>query len=180
MSCSITKNRSLPCRDSIGGVKNIYFADYGELTEGAGFAVDTDGVVTSWASADNPSFYKYEVKNSSSLEQAITASTENGTLYYEQTITLVLPKQSPQSQQEVNDMAKGRPHVIVEDNNGNYLLAGLKFGCNVTGGSISTGTAMGDLSGYNLTITGMEPLPAYFVTPSLVTANLGTGDISDI
>lgn len=180
MPCTITKNRALPCRDSIGGVKNVYFADYGELTEGTGFAVDTDGVITSWATGDSPEFYKYEVKNSSSLEQAVTASTENGTLYYEQTITMVLPKLSAQSHQQVNDMAKGRPHVVIEDNNGNFLLAGLKFGANVTGGTISTGTAMGDMSGYNLTITGMEPLPAYFVTPTLVTSNLGTGDINDI
>lgn len=180
MSCTITKSRVLPCRDSVGGVKNIYFADYGELTEGAGFGTDTDGVITAWATADNPSFYKYEVKNSSSLEQAITTSTENGTAYYEQTITVVLPKQTPQSQQQVESIVKGRPHVVVEDNNGNFLLAGLKFGCNVTGGSISTGTAMGDLSGYNLTITGMEPLPAYFVTSTLVTTNIGTGDITDL
>jgi hypothetical protein len=180
MSCTITKNRALPCRDSIGGVKNVYFADYGELTEGTGFATDTDGTITSFATADNPEFFKYEVKNSSSLEQAVTASTENGTLYYEQTITVVLPKLSPQTHQQVNDIAKGRPHVVIEDNNGNFLLAGLKFGCNVTGGTISTGTAMGDMSGYSLTIAGMEPMPAYFVTESLVTSNVGTGDIDDI
>lgn len=178
MPCTITKNRALPCRDSVGGVKNVYFANYGDLSPDV--AVDTDGKITAWDAADTPEFFKYEVKNSSSLEQAVTASTENGTLFYEQTITMVLPKLSPQTQEEVNDIAKGRPHVVIEDNNGNFLLAGLKFGANVTGGTISTGTAMGDLSGYNLTISGMEPLPAFFVTPTLVTSNLGTGDINDI
>lgn len=178
MPCTITKSRALPCRDSLGGVKNIYFADYGDLSPSV--TVDTDGKITAWDAGDTPEFWKYEVKNSSSLEQAVTASTENGTLYYEQTCTVVLPKLSPQTHQQVNDIAKGRPHVVVEDNNGNFLLAGLNFGCNVNGGTVSTGTAMGDLSGYNLTLMGMEPLPAYFVDGALVTGNLGTGDIDDI
>jgi hypothetical protein len=64
-------------------------------------------------------------------------------------------------------MAYGRPHVIVEDNNGNFFLAGLEHGCDVTGGTIVTGAAMGDLSGYTLTLTGMEKVPANFLGDSL-------------
>ena len=33
----------------------------------------------------------------------------------------------------------------------------------VTGGSIATGTAFGDLSGYTLTLTGQELEPANFI-----------------
>lgn len=180
MSCLVDKSRGLPCRDNLGGVKNIYFANFGDLTEGAGFTIDSDGQITSWATADTPEFFKFEVKASSSLEQTITASRENGTLFYEQLVTMVLPKQTPQTAQQVHDMAKGRPHVVVEDNNGNFLLAGLKFGCDANGGTIGTGTAYGDLNGYNITLAGQEPLPAYFVDSALVTANLGAGTIDDI
>ena len=42
-------------------------------------------------------------------------------------------------------MAYGRPHIAVEDRNGNFLLCGLEHGMEVTGGSIATGTAFGDL-----------------------------------
>jgi hypothetical protein len=34
----------------------------------------------------------------------------------------------------------------------------------VTGGSIATGTAFGDLSGYSLTLTGQELKPANFIS----------------
>jgi hypothetical protein len=34
----------------------------------------------------------------------------------------------------------------------------------VSGGTIVTGAAMGDLSGYTLTLTGMETTPANFMT----------------
>ena len=40
---------------------------------------------------------------------------------------------------------------------------GLQHGADVSGGTIVTGAAMGDLSGYTLTLTGMEVKPANFV-----------------
>ena len=46
---------------------------------------------------------------------------------------------------------------------GNLLLAGLEHGCDVTGGTVVTGGAMGDMSGYTLSFTGMERFPANFI-----------------
>ena len=40
---------------------------------------------------------------------------------------------------------------------------GLEHGAEVTGGTIVTGAAMGDLSGYTLTFSAQEVLPANFV-----------------
>ena len=40
---------------------------------------------------------------------------------------------------------------------------GLVHGCEVTGGSIVSGTAFGDLSGYTLTFTAQEAKPANFI-----------------
>lgn len=172
MACTITKNRPLPCRDSVGGVKNIYFGDFTDL----GTLTFTDGVVTAWTGTD-PTWTKWEVKSTSSLEQAINASRENGTRFYEQTITAVFPKLDVDTQDELDNIVKAKPLVAIEDNNGNFLLCGFKFGCDVNGGSISTGTALGDLSGFNLTLVGQEPLPAYFITSTLITGNLSVTDI---
>jgi len=49
-------------------------------------------------------------------------------------------------------------------------LCGLKHGLDVSGGTIVTGAAMGDLSGYTLTLSGQEPVPANFLTTGLTTA----------
>jgi hypothetical protein len=62
------------------------------------------------------------------------------------------------------------PAVIVEDNNGSLFYAGLKHGMEVSGGTIVTGAAMGDLSGYTLVLTGQEPVPANFLGATLVAA----------
>jgi hypothetical protein len=42
----------------------------------------------------------------------------------------------------------------------------------VTGGTIVTGAAMGDLSGFTLTIVGEEPVPANIILTSLTTAGV--------
>jgi hypothetical protein len=42
-------------------------------------------------------------------------------------------------------------------------LAGFNRGLDVTAGTVANGTAMGDLSGYTLTFTGMENVPANFL-----------------
>jgi hypothetical protein len=44
------------------------------------------------------------------------------------------------------------------------MVVGLEHGADVSGGTIVTGAAMGDLSGYTLTLTGMETTPANFVS----------------
>ena len=40
---------------------------------------------------------------------------------------------------------------------------GLEHGADVSGGTIVTGAAMGDMSGYTLTLTAQEVLPANFL-----------------
>ena len=42
-------------------------------------------------------------------------------------------------------MAYGRPHIAVEDYNGNFMMVGLANGADVSGGTVVTGAAMGDL-----------------------------------
>jgi hypothetical protein len=71
-------------------------------------------------------------------------------------------------------MAYGRPHVIVEDYNKNLFVMGLENGADVSAGTIVTGAAMGDLSGYTLTLTGMEKVPANFIEKADETEAINT------
>ena len=60
-------------------------------------------------------------------------------------------------------MAYGRPHIIVQDYNGNAFLMGAEHGCDVNGGTIVTGAGMADMSGYTLTFSAQEQVPANFL-----------------
>ena len=93
----------------------------------------------------------------------MTSSRENGTTFFEQTLTLQFTKMTKEDNKQIKLMAYGRPRVFVEDYNGNAFLVGKQHGSEVTGGTIVTGTAMGDLNGYTLTLSAQEVLPANFV-----------------
>ena len=73
---------------------------------------------------------------------------------------------SKEKNKELKLLAYGRPVVLIEDNNGNLLLAGLEHGMDVSGGTFATGGAMGDLNGYSLTLSGTEKVPANFCVPA--------------
>ena len=164
MSCTLTLGRLLPCRDVVGGINRIWFVNYstmGDLT-----IAGTDELT---ANGTPFTAYEYEVKGANSLEQTITASRENGTVFFEQVLTVTFPKMDLAMNKEVKLMAYGRPHIFVEDYNGNVFTAGADNGMDVTGGSYSSGAAMGDLNGYSLTFTGSEKLPANFVDTTAAT-----------
>lgn len=167
MSCDIALGRIEPCKGSNGGLKAVYFVNWGDIAGVTYDLVDTD-VIDSVTGT--PNAYKYDLKGNSSFEQTITSSRENGTTFFEQTLNLTLKKLDIKSHKEIKLLSYGRPQVIVEDNNGNFFMAGLKHGMDVSGGTIVTGAAMGDLSGYTLVLTGQEPVPANFIGDTLANA----------
>ena len=103
------------------------------------------------------------LKGNSSLEQNVNASRENGTVFYEQVLNLTLPKLSKEDNKELKLLAYGRPHIVVVDYNGNAFLMGREHGADVTGGTVVSGAAMGDLSGYTLSFSAQELTPANFI-----------------
>lgn len=164
MACTLTKGRNEPCKDVVGGITAVYFADFDTLGAITYDITDTD-VIDSFGGT--PAWFKFEVKGNSSFEQAVNSSRENGTTFFEQTLNLNFKKLSKQTHNELKLLAYARPHVIVEDNNGNKFLMGLEYGAEVSGGSIATGAAMGDMSGYTLTFTAQEKIPANFVDATI-------------
>ena len=174
MACTLTKGRNEPCKDVVGGITAVYLADFGTL---GAITYDGSDVDVIDAFAGSPVWFQFDVKGASAFEQTITSSRDAGTSFYEQVLTLTLKKMSKQTHNELKLIVRSRPHVVVEDNNGNKFMMGLEYGAEVTGGSVVTGTAMGDLSGYTLTFTAQEKLPANFVDAA-ITAD--ASEISDI
>ena len=171
MACLLTSGRKLPCKSSVGGLKAVYFADYGTL----GDVTIASGEIT--ATAGDPDFFRFDIKGNSSLETTINSSRENGTTFYTQTLNLTLPVLDKATQEEIKLLAAARPHVAIEDYNGNFFMVGLEHGAEVTGGTIVSGAAMGDLSGFTLTLEGQETDPAYFVTSTVITSNESSSQI---
>ena len=168
MACSLTlQGRPLPCRDSVGGVRNVWIlttfagtAD-GQFTEGMYAAVSSGNI----NSTDSAAIYKdyLSPRNVSTFTQNVSASAENGIVFYTQVLSLVLAKPVAADLIELRNLRKGRLAIIVEDNNGRKFVMGHTQGSELSGGSLATGTAKGDLNGYTLEFTAEEQTPAPFV-----------------
>jgi hypothetical protein len=167
MACDLTAGRLWECKEQVGGIKTVYFADFGDLT---GLTV-SNGVISSGLTGKT--LYKYELPDyTGNLTETLTASAESGTLFYEQAIEITLHKLRAADSDEIKLLAKGRPHCIVVDNNDNQLLLGFQKGLNVTTVAGQTGTAAGDLSGYVLSFTASEVQAAPFVTDAISNATI--------
>ena len=168
MACLLTKGRTVPCKSAVGGLKSVYFTDFG----GLGNITTSSFEIT--AISGTPTVYQFDLKGNSTFETTVTSSRDNGTTFYESTLTLNFTFQEKDTQEEIRLLAIARPHIWVEDYNGNYWLAGKENGCELTTGTFSSGAAMGDLSGYSLTFVATEKAAPDFTAASVVTgANQG-------
>ena len=171
MACAITLGRIEPCKDSLGGLRNVYFINeniasnymYRETAPGV-YAVDTDfSEVIDYVNFVEK-LYKFELKSNENVyDQEIVSSRENGTTFFRQTLTIKLKKQDIATHNAVKTLAYAKPRILVENNEGQFFLVGLLRGCDLTAGSINNGGALGDFSGYSLTFTAEELLPSQFV-----------------
>ena len=161
MACTLTTGRKIPCKSAFGGIKKVLFADYGTI---ASIAVDgTTKEASITDSSPAPSWFEYDVKGNSSLETTVTSSRENGTTFYTQTLNLTLTYLDAKTQAELQTLAVSRPYIVVVDYYGNNFLCGFENGMECTGGTVVTGAAAGDLSGFTLTFEGMEETAPYFL-----------------
>ena len=160
MACNLSAGRNEVCKDSIGGLAGVYFLNY---TTGS-FTKNGSGEVTAFPSGST--VYYYQLKGTSAYTETVNTSRENGTTFFNQELVLNLKKLTNEMTTQLKLMAYGRPQIVVHTMNGDALLVGEQEGADVTAGTIQTGAAMGDLYGYSVTFTGMEKLPAAFISGS--------------
>lgn len=168
MACNLSAGRNEVCKDSIGGLAGVYFFQQyttGSFTETAGTAT-ADPLLTGIPSGST--LYWYQLKGTSAYTETVNSSRENGTTFFTQELTLNLKKLTNEMTTQLKLMAYGRPQIIVTTMNGEAFLVGKEEGADLTAGTIQTGAAMGDLYGYSVTMTGMEKLPAQFLSGSTI------------
>jgi hypothetical protein len=174
MPCNLSAGRNEVCKDSIGGLSGVYFLNF---TTGS-FTKNGAGEVTAFPSGSTVNYYQQ--KGTSAYTETVNTSRENGTTFFSQELTLNLKKLTNEMTTQLKLMAYGRPQIVVHTMNGDALLVGEVEGADLTAGTIQTGAAMGDLYGYSVTMTGMEKLPAAFISGSTISnpfAGLGANPV---
>jgi hypothetical protein len=167
MPCALTSGYTLDCKDSSGGIVEIYFIEKGNVSSIA----EASGVVTGLTKASGKRFWKYELpKETGSLTETMTGNVQNGTVFYASELKLVVNKLNVAVRNEIKLLAQNVLIAVAKDNNGKYWLVGRTRGVDFTTCTIGTGTAIGDRSGFDLTFAGSEPEPMLEVNSTVASA----------
>jgi hypothetical protein len=160
MACNLTLGRTEPCKESVGGLTGVYFMNFTT----ASFSTNANGEISTYPSGST--VYYYDLKGNSSYTETVNSSRDNGTTFFSQELVLNLKKLTNEMTTQLKLMAYGRPIIAVNTMAGDTLIVGRTQGADVTAGTIQTGAALGDLYGYSVTFTGLEQLPATFISGS--------------
>tara|TARA_Y100000361_G_scaffold58582_1_gene51181 strand:+ start:1202 stop:1804 length:603 start_codon:yes stop_codon:yes gene_type:complete len=181
MACNLTKGLAVDCKDQIGGLKKIFFVKSycSDIRAKATFdgtdplVMDTAGFAN-WDIQDGGAVtvFQYDLRpNLSSMTVNINSDPATGTTFFEQTLSLSLQKLSVAQTNELKLISYNRSQVFVLDNNDNLFLLGMDNGCDISGGTVVTGAAKGDMTGYTLELRAEEKDPLIWLD---ATAGVGT------
>ncbi len=172
MSCStINANIPLDCLGISGGIEKVFIANgpSSSITETAGniTAIAVDG--TDLGPAD---FFSFGTpKQVSSVSEVPAISQENGTIAYQQDLTLIMNKLDADKRNQILLMAQSNQMIVVaKDNNGTYWVIGAVRGAYLGSATATTGVLFSDRSGYELVLSSLEAQPMFTIDGSIVEA----------
>lgn len=166
MPCLIVQGREIDCRDSVGGVAEVYLTEFVNVPQANITA--SSGVVTAATCSAGKRFFTYQLeKENAQFDEKATSSLESGT-FVEQTLTFTTKKMSASQKNNMLTLLYNRAHVIVKDKNGVYHWMGRTSAADVTNVDATTGKAYGDMNGFSVTVSAKEPVFADTVSASIV------------
>lgn len=160
-TCVLTSGYQLGCRDNIGGVQEVYIGEWNGSS--MTYVLGVDNIIGTFSGA-TVSFYTFqqEIETASYTENG-QFSIENGTSFYEQTLTITLHKIEAALRNKILLLGQGKWRIIVKDQRGKYHLMGYQNPVRVTASTPNLGKAYGELNGCVITFMTKEPTPAYEV-----------------
>ncbi len=151
--CALTQDFNLDCRDAQGGVKEFYIIELENVTT----VTESSGIVTGITKATGKKFRKYSVvRETSNSDETIAGNEQNGSIFYNQAIQIILNKRQASVRNEILLLAKNHLIIVAVDNLGNGWLYGRVNGLMLNAGSANSGTAWADRNGYTLNFNGSE------------------------
>jgi hypothetical protein len=169
MACiSLTKGRGLDCNRSSGGVKYIYFGVYDQFEIGGVLTLPTvvNSEVTVIDMGVGTGLYRYTPpRGTSQAMETITGSTDNGTIAYTPTVSMVLNRLSKEDQNEIKLLGQTQLIIFCQLNeqlaNGHDVIIalGVTNAMQLNAGTADSGTAFADRNGYTLNFDGFEADP---------------------
>lgn len=161
MACNLFTLNGLSnqCKErNAGGVKRIYAVPYGGL---GGYVNTTTDTIVPVLTGNM--IYEYTLPKNTAY---LTSTYDNSVNYYTNEVSITFNKQDTGKRIEYMALANTSLTMIIEDANGKYWMVGLEDSLMANGGTVESGTAMGDANKYTLTLTCISKELPYEVLES--------------
>lgn len=146
------------CTNGKGGIKSVLLFPLGAVT---GINVNTSNELVAITVSGEVFLYKLK-SNLSSYTAPIKVDKNNGTLFYEQSLSMILASDTKELRAEIHLLAQNEVVCLVENADGTIVALGLGEGLQVADANeYTSGVVKGDRKGHVIVMNGMEndPVP---------------------
>jgi len=156
MSCAITGDYTIDCREAVGGNASVFLIAYNDIESIA----EASGLVTGITKVTGKRFYEIEIPQATAEgKDSGEGNAENGTLFFNHEVTFPINNRNATIRNYVFALAKTRVIIVLKEMSGRYTMYGRDFGLWLNAPEGTSGIAGGDRNGYNLTFTGPQREP---------------------
>ena len=146
------------CTNGKGGIKSVLLFPLGAASA---ITVSATNELTAITVSGETFLYKLK-SNLSSFTAPIKVDKNNGTLFYEQSLSMILASDTKELRAEIHLLAQNEVVCLVENADGTIVALGLGEGLQVADANeYTSGVVKGDRKGHVIVLNGMEndPVP---------------------
>jgi hypothetical protein len=153
------------CTNGKGGIKSVLLFPLGAMS-GAIILPGTNEVTALTVSGET---FLYKLKsNLSSYTAPIKVDKNNGTLWYEQSLSMILASDNKDLRSEIHQLAQNEVVCLVENADGTIVALGFGEGLQIADANeYTSGVLKSDRRGHVIVLNGMENDPVPDVDPSI-------------
>lgn len=163
------------CEGSVGGVARVAIAPAKDI---ASITIDENGIVsaiTPVAGAGEKPFLPYYQKRATAVFNTAYTPSETSAGLHQNDLAFQIQKMKAAHRAEYLSLVAGDTIVLFKDNNGYWWLLGTPdLPAEATAGDGTTGTALTDFNGHNVTLSTTDKTTPPEVDPDIVDALIAT------
>lgn len=170
MSCNMTSGyNDRTCTNGKGGIKSVLLFPLGNAS---GVTITSNEISAITVSGE---VFYYKLKsNLSSYTAPVQVNKDNGTLWYNQSLSMILASDTKELRSEIHLLAQNEVVCFVEKANGTWVALGLEEGLQVADANeYTSGVLKSDRQGHVIVLNGMENNEVPDVADSVITTLLG-------
>lgn len=171
MSCNMTSGyNDRTCTNGKGGIKSVLLFPLGNISGSVTFGNPNE--ITAITVTGEVFYYKLK-SNLSSYTAPVQVNKDNGTLWYNQSLSMILASDTKELRSEIHLLAQNEVVCFVEKANGTWVALGLEEGLQVADANeYTSGVLKSDRQGHVIVLNGMENNEVPDVADSVITTLL--------